>query len=288
MRERLSYANVIATAALFLAFGGGAYAVSIGKNEVGSREIENAAVRSQEIKDDDVRAGDIEANAVGAAEVADGQLTGAEIADEAVSTADVLDGTLGGADLGDGSLSGADLEDETVTGADLEDETVTGADVADGSLDNDDIDQGSLNFSLLPGAGVLAAQMREIGGAGAVTYGPVSGRSLASTAIEDVAMAFPSVTNFGNLVAFVPADLAAGQSRTFTVVSQVSGGGTIFESDISCTINAGSRHCFDDDRDGVGALLVAVRTESSGAGLAATDPAYIGLGAETTLDPATP
>ncbi len=278
MRERLSYANVIATAALFLAFGGGAYAVSIGKNEVGSREIENAAVRSQEIKDDDVRAGDIEANAVGASEVAEGQLTGAEIADGAVSSADVLDGTLGGADLGDGSLSGADLEDETVTGAD----------VADGSLDNEDIDQGSLNFSLLPGAGVLAAQMREIGGAGAVTYGPVSGRSLASTAIEDVAMAFPSVTNFGNLVAFVPADLAAGQSRTFTVVSQVSGGGTIFESDISCTINAGSHHCFDDDRDGVGALLVAVRTESSGAGLAATDPAYIGLGAETTLDPATP
>jgi hypothetical protein len=45
LRPRLSYANVIATLALFLALGGGAYAaINLPKNSVGSKQLKDRAV----------------------------------------------------------------------------------------------------------------------------------------------------------------------------------------------------------------------------------------------------
>src|SRR5262245_58876192 len=48
VRERLTYANVMATIAVFLALGGGAYAVSLGRNSVGSPELKPGAVKPQD------------------------------------------------------------------------------------------------------------------------------------------------------------------------------------------------------------------------------------------------
>jgi putative transposon-encoded protein len=49
VRSRLTYANVLATVALFVALGGTGYAViSLPKNSVGKRQIERKAVRSPE------------------------------------------------------------------------------------------------------------------------------------------------------------------------------------------------------------------------------------------------
>jgi hypothetical protein len=56
IRRHLSYANVTATAALFVALGGGAYAVS----EVNSRDIANDSIKSVDLKDRRaVRGGDV-------------------------------------------------------------------------------------------------------------------------------------------------------------------------------------------------------------------------------------
>jgi hypothetical protein len=74
IRERLSYANVAATVALFLALGGTSYAVtSLPKNSVGSAqlrtnsvrapEIERGAVRSSEIANGTIRLGDVSPSA---------------------------------------------------------------------------------------------------------------------------------------------------------------------------------------------------------------------------------
>jgi hypothetical protein len=64
-RSQLTYANVMATLAVFIALGGGAYAISLGKNSVRSKQIARDAVRSSEIKE----------GAVGSAEIGDGQMT---------------------------------------------------------------------------------------------------------------------------------------------------------------------------------------------------------------------
>jgi hypothetical protein len=94
--SRLSYGNVVATLALFIALGGGAYALS--RNSVGSKEIAKDAVRSSEVKDDRVKGKDVEESSfdtVPSATTADTAnsavtATSADTADTA-DTADVAD-----------------------------------------------------------------------------------------------------------------------------------------------------------------------------------------------------
>jgi len=45
LRPKLTYANVIATLALVIAIGGGAYAVGVAKNSVRSKQIKDGSVR---------------------------------------------------------------------------------------------------------------------------------------------------------------------------------------------------------------------------------------------------
>ena len=54
-RPRLTYANVVATLALFVALGGGAYAAVT----IGPSNIQNDAVRSRHIKDGEVKNADL-------------------------------------------------------------------------------------------------------------------------------------------------------------------------------------------------------------------------------------
>ena len=68
--SHLSYANVIATVALFLALGGGAYAaIRLQPNSVGSRALRNGAVTNKKLAK----------GAVTGAKVATGSLTGRQI-----------------------------------------------------------------------------------------------------------------------------------------------------------------------------------------------------------------
>ena len=105
----LSYANVVATVALFIALGGGAWALA--KDSVGSREIANGSVRSQELNDDDVRGADIQADAVHGSDVADDSLTGTDVQESSL----MLPSPSGGQILArlrgvDGSGSGLDAD----------------------------------------------------------------------------------------------------------------------------------------------------------------------------------
>ncbi len=61
LRRYLSFANVVSVIALFIALGGGAYAVQVAKkNSVKSSSIRNGSVRSVDIGKGQVRASDIE------------------------------------------------------------------------------------------------------------------------------------------------------------------------------------------------------------------------------------
>jgi hypothetical protein len=72
VRARLTYANLVATLALFIALGGSSYAAlnlpknsvkarQIAKNAVGSSEIKARAVRTSEVRDGSLLAGDFAA-----------------------------------------------------------------------------------------------------------------------------------------------------------------------------------------------------------------------------------
>ena len=57
LRSSLTYANVMATVALFVALGGTSYAVATGS--IDSREIKNDTVRSKDVRNNDIRSRDV-------------------------------------------------------------------------------------------------------------------------------------------------------------------------------------------------------------------------------------
>ena len=64
LRDRLTYANVTATIALFVALGGVSYAaVQLPRNSVGSNQIRTSAVRSSEVRDRTLQVRDLSATA---------------------------------------------------------------------------------------------------------------------------------------------------------------------------------------------------------------------------------
>jgi hypothetical protein len=70
-RDRLSYANVVATLALFIALGGTSYAVlqvgskDVVDNSLRSRDIRDNSLRSRDVRQRSIRAGDIRPNSLG-------------------------------------------------------------------------------------------------------------------------------------------------------------------------------------------------------------------------------
>ena len=72
--DRLTYANVMATVAVFVAFGGGAYAVGLAKNSVKSKHIKDGAVKTAELGPDSVTSAKVAAGALLASDFANGEL----------------------------------------------------------------------------------------------------------------------------------------------------------------------------------------------------------------------
>jgi hypothetical protein len=60
LRSRLTYANVMASIAVFIALGGGAYALSLGKSSVRSKHIKAGAVTSAKVADNSLIGSDID------------------------------------------------------------------------------------------------------------------------------------------------------------------------------------------------------------------------------------
>jgi hypothetical protein len=101
--SKLTYANVIATIALFLALGGGAVvaAEQLGKNAVKSKNIASNAVKTQDIARNAVKASKLAANAV----------KNKNLAKNAVSGGKVKKGTLTRTQLAAGTLAGLQVAD---------------------------------------------------------------------------------------------------------------------------------------------------------------------------------
>jgi hypothetical protein len=166
LRSKLTYANVTATLALFVALGGtGAYAANewtganIQDGSLAGVDIADGSVASRDVQDNSVRGEDIADGLVASRDVQNNSLRGEDIADGLVASRDVQDGSLRGDDINDNTLTGADINDNSLTGADINESTlapvpaaiadnsVTSAKVANGSLNDEDVGQGTfVNF----------------------------------------------------------------------------------------------------------------------------------------------
>jgi hypothetical protein len=96
IRARLTYANVVATLALFVAVGGGTVyaATHLGRNSVSSANIRDGQVKTQDLAN----------AAVTSAKLADNSVTGPKLADNSVTSANVVSHALTGADIDTSTL----------------------------------------------------------------------------------------------------------------------------------------------------------------------------------------
>jgi hypothetical protein len=87
MRRHITYANVMATLALFFALGGGAYAATkLPKNSVSSTQIKNSSITGSDIKNNTIKGADVD-------EAALAQVPSAKRAETATSAATATSAT---------------------------------------------------------------------------------------------------------------------------------------------------------------------------------------------------
>ncbi len=90
-RSRLTFSNLTALLALFVALGGSSYAAI----RVGSAEIADNSIRSKDIHDGEVRGADIAKDTIRGTDIRDGDLQGRDIRDHTISGDDVKESSLG-------------------------------------------------------------------------------------------------------------------------------------------------------------------------------------------------
>jgi hypothetical protein len=96
LRNWLSYGNVTATVAVFLAISGTAAAVTLAPaNSVVSGSIKDGEVKPVDLRDGAVSATKIQTDAVGSSKVANESLTGTDVHDDSLGGADVKESSLG-------------------------------------------------------------------------------------------------------------------------------------------------------------------------------------------------
>jgi len=124
-RPKLSYANVIATIALFVALGGAAVAAGLPKNSVGANQLKRNAVTAAKLKrgavtsgkiaPKAVSAGKLGANAVLPGNLGAGIITTDKLSDSAVIASKIKNGVVTTNKLNNGAVTTAKLGDGSVT-----------------------------------------------------------------------------------------------------------------------------------------------------------------------------
>lgn len=119
-RRHLSFANVTASLALFVALGGTGYAaIRIPTNSVGNAQIQRNAVSASKIRAGAVGASEIRSGAVGASEIRANAVGSSEIRRDGVGASEIRRGAVGTAELHDGGVATADIAAGAVGSAQL-------------------------------------------------------------------------------------------------------------------------------------------------------------------------
>jgi hypothetical protein len=144
VRQRLTYSNVIATMALFLALGGVAVAAGLPKNSVGPRQLKRGAVTAAKIRKQAVTTaklangavtiGKLGPNSVGPNNIGNGAITTPKLGPSSVIASAIKNSVITTAKLNNEAVTAPKLGKEAVTTAKLDNEAVTSAKLGKGSV----------------------------------------------------------------------------------------------------------------------------------------------------------
>lgn len=139
VRQRLSYSNVIATMALFIALGGVAVAAGLPKNSVGPRQLKRGAVTAAKIRK----------QAVTSAKLATGAVTIGKLGPNSVGPNNIGNGAITSAKLGPSSVLARAIKNNVVTTNKLNNEAVTTPKLANESVSTAKLGKGSVTAAKL-------------------------------------------------------------------------------------------------------------------------------------------
>jgi hypothetical protein len=155
-RPRLTYANVIASLALFVALGGSAVAAGLAKNSVGPNQLKKGAVTAAKIRKQAVTSGKIAPKAVTAGKlgpnavlpgnlgpgiistdkIAASAVTAEKIKNNVVTTNKITNASVTSQKLAASAVGTNNLAEGSVTGAKIAKETITAEKLAKGAIGN--------------------------------------------------------------------------------------------------------------------------------------------------------
>jgi hypothetical protein len=127
LRKKLTYSNVLASLALFVALSGVAVAAGLPNNSVGAHKLKNGAVTTKKLRKQAVTAQKIAPGAVYGSKLAGGAVTGSKLANGAVNAAKLADGSVTNSKIANGVIGTGKLGSEVVTTEKLKNGSVTPA-----------------------------------------------------------------------------------------------------------------------------------------------------------------
>jgi hypothetical protein len=135
VRKRVTYSNVIATMALFIALGGVAVAATqLPRNSVGKRQLKRGAVTSAKLAKKSVINGKLGPNSVGPGNIGNGAVTTAKLGASSVIASTIKNSVITTNKLNNEAVTSAKLGKEAVATAKLDNESVTSAKLGKGSV----------------------------------------------------------------------------------------------------------------------------------------------------------
>jgi hypothetical protein len=132
VRNKLTYSNVIASLALFVALSGIAVAAGLPKNSVGPKQLKRGAVTAAKIRKGAVKtaklgrgvvtAGKLAPGSVSAGNIVNGTILAGKLANGAVTNSKIANGVVGTNKLGNEVVTTSKLKNGSVTAAKLGDD----------------------------------------------------------------------------------------------------------------------------------------------------------------------
>lgn len=106
IRQRLTYANVMSSLAVFLILGG---ATAFAATKIGANQLKANSVKTGKIVKEAVTTSKLKNSSVNTAKLGKDAVTSEKIADSSVGTADLANGAVTGAKIANGTVSSANL-----------------------------------------------------------------------------------------------------------------------------------------------------------------------------------
>ncbi len=116
MKKHLSPSTVISCVALFVALSGAAYAATLGKNAVKTKNIANGAVTAKKLKNASVTAAKIADGSVRSSALGGGVVTTGKLKDLSVTEGKLASNAVTGAKIAAGAVETGKIGKEAVTG----------------------------------------------------------------------------------------------------------------------------------------------------------------------------